>query len=87
MGTLTMTAKELKNRTGVAFHAVARGQRVLLTRRGKVVAVLVPVVDPDDADEVLPYEVAWQEVEAALAASPPRFPSLEEAMSRSRRRP
>ena len=87
MGTLTMTAKELKNRTGDAFLAVARGERVLLTRRGKVVAVLVPVAEPGGDDEVLPYEVAWREVEAALAASPPRFPSLDEAMSSSRRRP
>jgi prevent-host-death family protein len=87
MGTVTMTAKELKNRTGFAFQAVARGERVILTRRGKVVAVLVPVADPGGADEVLPYDVAWREVEAALAASPPQAPSLDEAMARSRRRP
>lgn len=87
MGTLTMTAKELKNRTGDAFHAVARGERVIVTRRGKAVAVLVPVAKPGGDDEILPYEVAWGEIEAALVASPPQVPSLDEAMSRSRRRP
>jgi prevent-host-death family protein len=86
MGTITMTAKELKNRTGDAFRAVSRGERVLLTRRGKAVAVLVPVDYPSQDDDILPYDQAWQEIEAALAASPPEFASLEEAMSRSRRR-
>jgi len=87
MGTTTMTAKELKNRTGDAFRAVARGERVLLTRRGKTVAVMVPVDFPVLEDEVLPYDQAWQEIEAALAASEPEYASLEEAVSRSRRRP
>jgi len=77
----------LKNRTGDAFRAVSRGERVLLTRRGKTVAVLVPVDFPVREDEVLPYDQAWQEIEAALAASEPEYASLEEAMSRSRRRP
>jgi len=87
METITMTAKELKNRTGDAFRAVARGERVMLTRRGKTVAVLVPVDFPTVEDEVLPYDEAWQMIEDALAASEPEYASLEEAMSRSRRRP
>ena len=86
MGTITMTAKELKNRTGDAFRAVSRGERVLLTRRGKTVAVLVPVDFQARDDEVPPYDQAWREIEVALAASQPEFASLEEAMSRSRRR-
>jgi len=87
MGTITMTAKELKNRTGDAFRAVSRGERVLLTRRGETVAVMVPVDFPTREDEVLPYDQAWLEIEAALAASEPEYASLEEAVSRSRRRP
>jgi prevent-host-death family protein len=86
MGSITMTAKELKNRIGDAFRAVSRGDRVLLTRRGKAVAVLVPVDYPSRDQDVLPYDQAWQEIEAALAASEPEYASLEEAMSRSRRR-
>jgi len=87
MGTITMTAKELKKRTKDAFRAVARGERVLLTRRGKTVAVLVPVDFPAEEDEVLPYAEAWQMIENALAASRPEYASLEATMSRSRRRP
>lgn len=87
MGTITMTAKELKNRIGDAFRAVSDGQRVMLTRRGKTVAVMVPMDFPTQEDKVLPYDQAWLEIEAALAASEPECASLEEAMSRSRRRP
>ena len=86
MGNVTMTAKELKNRTGDAFRAISRGERVVLTRRGKTVAVMVPLAYPDRDDEPLPYELAWQEIEAALAASQPEFVSLDEAISHSRRR-
>jgi prevent-host-death family protein len=87
MATITMTAKELKNRTGDAFRAVSRGDKVVLTRRGKPVAVLLSVADSEADRRLPPYEEAWAEIEMALAASEPEFPSLEEAMSRSRGRP
>jgi prevent-host-death family protein len=83
---LTMTAKELKNRTGEALRAVAQGRRVLLTRRGRPVAVMTPAgafaVDPDEP----PYEEAWREIDAALRATRPRDRSWKRAMDRSRRR-
>src|SRR5262245_1842607 len=85
--TLTMTAKELKNRTGEALRAVARGQRVVVTRRGRPLAVMAPAsVAPLEPDE-RPYEEAWREIEAALRATPPPEPSWRRAMDRSRRRP
>ncbi len=85
--TLTITAKELKNRTGEALRAVARGQRVLVTRRGRPLAVMSPAsVAPLEPDE-RPYEEAWREIEAALRATAPREQSWRRAMDRSRRRP
>jgi prevent-host-death family protein len=84
---LTMTAKELKNRTGEALRAVARGQRVLVTRRGRPLAVMAPAsVAPLEPDE-RPYEEAWREIEAALRATAPPEASWRRAMDRSRRRP
>src|SRR5438128_11532532 len=38
----TMTARELKNRTGDALRAVGQGEQVLITRRGKPFALVVP---------------------------------------------
>lgn len=86
MATITLTARELKNRTGDAFRAIRRGDRVILTRRGKALAVMVPLAGADELPELPPYPEAWAEIESALAASAPEFPSLEEAMARSRRR-
>ena len=86
MTTITLTAKELKNRTGDAFRAIRRGDRVVLTRRGKALAVMVPLAEAEGLPDLPPYAEAWSEIEGALAASAPEFPSLEAAMARSRRR-
>lgn len=86
MATITLTAKELKNRTGDAFRAIGRGDKVVLTRRGKALAVIVPLADDEASLELPPYAEAWAEIEGALAASAPEFPTVDEAMARSRRR-
>jgi prevent-host-death family protein len=83
---LTMTAKELKNRTGEALRAVEQGRRVLLTRRGRPIALMTPAGPHAEADD-LPYDEAWREIEAALGTTKPPARSWRKAMSRSRRRP
>lgn len=87
MATITMTAKELKNRTGDAFRAVGRGDRVVLTRRGRPAAMMVPVAGVEAGEDLLPFEEAWAEIEEALAASQPELGSVEEVMAATRRRP
>jgi len=79
-----MTAKDLKNRTGDAFRAVGRGESIVLTRHGKAVATIIPLVDKVTATD--DYEESWAEIEAALKNSEPEFSSLDEAMNASRRR-
>lgn len=52
----TMSAKELKNRTGEAMRAIGRHERVLVTRRGKPFAAIVPIdqlPQSEDPDELL----------------------------------
>lgn len=83
---LTMTAKELKNRTGEALRAVEQGRRVLLTRRGRPVALMMPLGAPSVGPDELPYEEAWREIEGALRGTKPRDRSWRRAMDRSRRR-
>jgi len=82
-----MTAKELKNRTAEALRAVEQGRRVLLTRRGRPVALMTPVGVSSDKPDELPYDEAWQEIEGALRVTKPRDRSWKRAMDRSRRRP
>jgi len=86
MATITLTARELKNRTGDAFRAIGRGDRVVLTRRGRALAVMVPLAEGAELPVLPPYAEAWAEIEQALATSAPEFPSVDEAMARSRRR-
>ena len=82
------TAKELKNRTGEALRRAARGERVLITRRGKPVAVLGPATDAlaEEPSKLRPPDVAWADIEARLKATSPVFPTWKEALRLSRRR-
>lgn len=82
------TAKELKNRTGKALQYAARGGRVLITRRGKAVAVLGPANEAAAGGPAAlrPFHEAWAAIEAQLKASPPRFRTWREAFRWSRRR-
>ena len=84
MSTITMTAKELKNRTGDAFRAIARGDEVVLTRRGNPVARMTPMVAAPP--EVPSFDEAWAEIDAALADTTPEYETLAETMAATRRR-
>ncbi len=88
IGVVTMTAKDLKNRTGEALRAVASGRRVVVTWRGRTIGVIVPAGGAAAAAaSAPPYDEAWAEIETALRASRPRHRSWQQAMARSRRRP
>src|SRR5438874_12603509 len=47
---MTMTARELKNKTGEALRAVGRGSRVIVTMRGRPHAVLLAYGDASDIE-------------------------------------
>jgi prevent-host-death family protein len=83
-----ITAKELKNRTGEALRYVARGRKVLITRRGRPWAVLGPASEATLREPVAlrPFPEAWAAVEAQLKATASHFPTWQEALRWSRRR-
>lgn len=84
----TVTARELKNRTGEVLREVGRGTKVLVTRRGKAFAMVSPVEGTEShAGSTRPFEEAWADIEEALRRSRPRHTSWQEAMRWSRRRP
>jgi antitoxin (DNA-binding transcriptional repressor) of toxin-antitoxin stability system len=84
----SMTARELKNATGDVARALRRGERILLTFRGKPLGTIEPFRSEDEnVPSIRPYEQAWAEIEAQLARSKPRFASwrVAERVSRGRR--
>jgi len=82
-----MTAKELKNRDGEAMRVVSKGEQVVVTMRGKPFALISPATEAALGKAPLrPSDEAWDDIEAALRKTRPRFSGAREAMSWTRRR-
>jgi prevent-host-death family protein len=83
----SISAKELKNRTGDVLRRVGRGEKVLVTKRGKPCALLSPVEkDRSLTAQLRPYHDAWEDIEKALRSTKARHKTWEEAIQWSRRR-
>jgi prevent-host-death family protein len=83
----TMTAKDLKNHTGKAMRTVSRGEKVVVTLRGRPFALITPVTS-ELLEEVpmRPPEEAWKDIDDTLRKTKPRFRNVNEAMSWTRKR-
>jgi prevent-host-death family protein len=82
----TMTARSLKNKTGEAMRAVARGEKVIVTLRGKPFALMTPATTETIRKEHLrPFHEAWSDIENSLRKTAPHFKSVKEAMAWTRR--
>jgi prevent-host-death family protein len=85
----SVTSKDLKNRTGEILRMVRAGARVVITDRGRPVAIISPVSldasgrEPRGNSNPDP----WAEIEEALAAGSPEHADWREALRRTRRRP
>jgi len=85
----SVTARELKNRTGEILRRVRAGATVAVTNRGRRVAVISPPA-PAGGDETARGSAdsdAWAEILASLAATAPEHSDWREAVRRSRGRP
>ena len=83
----SITAKELKSRTGKVLRQVEGGEKVLITKRGKPCALLSPIADEQLLSVGLrPYAEAWEDIERTLKATQPRYKTWEDAMRWTRRR-
>ena len=60
----TMTAKDLKNHTGKVMRTVSKGEKVVVTLRGKAFALISPVTDETlEKNSLRPPEEAWRDLE------------------------
>ena len=83
----SVSAKELKNRTGEVLKLVEGGEKVLITMRRKPFAVLSPVKEGErETANLRPYEEAWEDIQKTLQETEPEFGSVAEAMKWTRRR-
>ena len=82
------TVKELRQDTPRLLAEIGTGERFVITKRGKPVAVLAPFAPRDEPRQpVRPFAEAWEEIESVLLDSEPAFATLEEALGHSRQRP
>ena len=76
-----VTAKQLKQKTGDVIKRIKSGERLILTYRGKPLAVIEPATEKDikQPDAVCDPVKAWERIESALKSTSPEFRNWREA--------
>ncbi|HUT72979.1 MAG TPA: type II toxin-antitoxin system prevent-host-death family antitoxin [Desulfatiglandales bacterium] len=77
----TITAKELKLKTGEVIKKVRSGEQMTVTYRGKPVAVIAPpkTEDRKTLKELRSFGEAWKDIEETLQETEPEFKGWREA--------
>ena len=84
----TVTAKQLKQRTGEIIRRVKSGERLTVTFRGKPVAVIAqPTMgESNTLEELRSFDEAWEDIEQTLEKAKPEFTGWKEATQWARNR-
>ncbi len=84
----TVTAKQLKQRTGEVIRRVKSGERLTVTYRGKPIAVIAPPTTKElkALEELRPLDEAWGDIEQTLEKTTPEFKGWKEATQWARNR-
>ena len=84
----TVTAKQLKQRTGEVIKRVKSGERLTVTFRGKPVAVITqpPTEETETVAALRPFDKAWEDIEQVLGQTTPEFEGWKEATNWVRNR-
>jgi prevent-host-death family protein len=77
----TVTAKQLKQRTGEVIRRVKSGERLTVTYRGKPVAVIAPPTPEGTKtlEALRSFDEAWRDIEQTLGKTKPEFKGWREA--------
>jgi len=77
----TVTAKQLKQKTGEVIKRIKSGERLILTYRGKPLAVIEPITEKDSEEirNVSDPVKAWERIESTLKSTSPEFKNWREA--------
>jgi prevent-host-death family protein len=84
----TVTAKQLKQRTGEVIRRVKSGERLTVTYRGKPVAIISPPTTQETKtlEDLRSIEEAWADIEKTLGKTKPGFKGWKEATDWARNR-
>ena len=77
----TITAKQLKQKTGEVIKRVKSGEWLTLTYRGKPVAIIAPSTEKEKKilEGLRSFGEAWKDIEDALERTEPAFKGWQEA--------
>ena len=77
----TITAKQLKQKTGDVIKRIKSGERLTLTYRGKPLAVIEPTTGKNlnNLNKVSDLVKAWERIESTLNSTNPEFKNWREA--------
>ena len=84
----TVTAKQLKQKTGEVIRRVKSGERLIVTYRGKPIATIAPptIEETEGLQELRSFEEAWGDIERTLEQTEAEFKGWEEATQWVRKR-
>ena len=84
----TITAKQLKQKTGEVIKRIKSGERLTLTYRGKPLAVIEPTTDKDinKLNKVSDSVKAWESIDSTLKSTNAEFKNWREATAWVRNR-
>ena len=84
----TISAKQLKLKTGEVIRRVKSGERLTLTYRGKPIAIISPpeTAEQEIAKNMRPFKEAWNDIEQSLEKAKPEFEGWREATAWARNR-
>jgi antitoxin (DNA-binding transcriptional repressor) of toxin-antitoxin stability system len=84
----TVTAKHLKQKTGEIIKRVKAGESLIITHRGKPVAIMEPPTNSEnkDSQKLRPFDDAWADIEKTLRKTRPGFADWKEATKWARNR-
>ena len=84
----TVTAKQLKQKTGEIIRRVKSGESLTITHRGKPVAVMAPPTNAESEvfRKLRPFDEAWADIEKTLGKTKPGFKGWKEATEWARNR-
>jgi len=76
----TVTAKQLKQKTGEVLRRVRSGEHLTVTYRGKPVAVIAPSDSEvtNTFSDLRPFEEAWRDIEQTVKKAESQFNRLQE---------